>query len=146
MMRRILNAPLMRFLPVLYMISAGGVGHGFVLCLGEEHVAIEPSHGDYRCNYSEQNTGSSAALVTADLQHHETCLDIVLLGGHAQPAPIKLDRTAEDLPEPPVADFSLAADASTTGVHWADPLPVQKRQIHSFSPSILGLRTIVLIL
>ncbi len=103
---RLRHARFIWLLPLLYLFGAGGAAHGFVLCLDEDHLAVELTHQPERFCAPHCAPGPAAAderaRVITGADPHEGCLDLLLIGGHAQPVPVKIERKGCEAPAPPV--------------------------------------------
>jgi len=153
MIARFRHSRLLWVLPFLYLMTGGGVAHGFVLCRSADHFTIEPPHSEpISCKTAKRNAHPVAeeslpVVDRASVEHGQAgCVDIVLIGGHGEPVPVQLKRLLDQVPQPPLvanpvqtglSDLLFAANAPPASGFFDDPIP---------SLQLVFLRTIVLII
>ncbi|MCB2141479.1 hypothetical protein KQH29_00905 [bacterium] len=153
MIARFRHSRLLWVLPFLYLMTGAGVAHGVVLCRANDHFAIEPPHGKPAGCEAAKTTHHPLAQETlpgvdrASFEHGQAgCVDIVLISGHGEPIPVRVNRNLNQVPQPPfvvspvqggISDLLFAANAPPIPGFFDDPI---------FSLQLVFLRTIVLLI
>jgi hypothetical protein len=146
MFQTLRKSPVLWLLPVFYLMSAGGVGHGMVLCFNGNHVAIEPSHQTHvACDTTYPSRPEKFSAPSADEHPTEGCLDVVLLGKHGQPVPVRVDRMEKEA--------TSAALMAMPAMRLTDPLRIPSAgggfistPTSLISPPLHFLRTVILLI
>lgn len=147
---RLRHSRLIWLLAVLYLLGAGGTAHGLVLCLGENHLAIEPSHEgtvscEDHCVPGEEGTAPGAHSFSESIDHEAACVDVVLMGSEGEPAPLRAERTSLQIPRPALTVLAAAGDVSAAAMLRRGSQG-EPNLSHPSSPTLLILRSIVLII